>query len=109
MPLYLRNLKTGKIVTVEPETAEFAKLKAERTDDGRFPLYEQTSSADADPKQFASDYEVDRRSEWKADLADVTTDGVLQSGPNALGDYAADTFAERKDDTSASAPAKSSK
>lgn len=85
MALYLRNLKTGAIKTVEPDSKEFAAAKAERTDDGRFPLWEQTSAPDADPKNFGSDYEIANRSRWDAKIEDVTTDGVLQSGEHALG------------------------
>jgi hypothetical protein len=109
MPLYLRNLETGKIVTVDPDSAEFQKLKAERTNDERFPLYEQTSSGDADPKQFASSYEVENRERWNADIADVTTDGILQSGPNAVGDFRADAFADAQDASASSSTAKASK
>lgn len=82
MALYLRNLQTGAIKTVEPDSDEFTKLKAERTDDGRFPLWEQTSKDDAAPTE---DYEVANRSRWDAKLADVTTDGILQSGDHQLG------------------------
>lgn len=79
MPLYLRNIVTGKIETVDPDSSEFAKLKAERTDDGRFPLYEQTGAHDADPKNAASEYEVNARGEHDVPLHDVTSDGVGQS------------------------------
>lgn len=110
MAYYLRNLETGAIKTVEPDSDEFAKAKAERTKDGRFPLWEQTSQDDADPRE---DYEVRNRSQWDAKLHDVTTDGVRQSGPNAVGlvdaDAEAEAFASAKDTSSTSSSAKSSK
>lgn len=79
MGLYLRNIVTGTIKDVEADSAEFEKLKRERTDDGRFPLYEQTGGHDADPKNQSSSYEVDGRSEYDLPIHDVTTDGVPQS------------------------------
>jgi hypothetical protein len=92
MPLHLRNIQTGNVKTVEPDSKEFADLKAERTDDGRFPLWEQTSAGDADPEQFASQYEVDHRSRWGVKpLSDVTTDGVGQSDKAAASDKTQDT------------------
>jgi hypothetical protein len=89
MPNYMRNISTGEIKTVEPDSAEFNKLKAERTGDGRFPLWEQTGAHDADPKAASSDFEVTNRSKWDADLHDVTTDGVLQSGDDQFAAAAA--------------------
>lgn len=79
MGLYLRNLATGDIKQVESGSPEFAKLKQERTDDGRFPLYEQTGAHDADPKHSASEFEHDRRDRHKGPAHDVTTDGVPKS------------------------------
>ncbi len=81
-PLYLRNLESGAIKTVEADSAEFAKLKLERADNGR-PLYEQTGGHDADPKVQASEYEATHRSEHDAPIHDVTTDGVAQSAKTA--------------------------
>src|SRR5438105_3868375 len=82
MALYLRNIQTGAIKTVDPDSKEFADAKEQRTDDGRFPLWEQTGQHDAAPRE---DYEVANRSKWDAKLPDVTTDGVLQSGQHAAG------------------------
>lgn len=98
---YFRNLETGAIKEADPQSADGAKLKSERTKDGRFPLWEQTSNADADPKTHAASYEVENRSKWKADIHDVTTDGVLQSGPSAVGGVS-DVQAELKDPAGAS-------
>lgn len=82
MPLYLRNLRTGEIKTVEADSPEFAKLKLERAEDGR-PLFEQTGPHDADPKNHASEYEVEHRGEHDVPLPDVTSDGVGQSAKSA--------------------------
>lgn len=82
---YFRNLETGAIKQADPQSDDGAKLKAERTKDGRFPLWEQTSNADADPKAHAASYEVENREKWDAKIENVTTDGVLQSGPSAVG------------------------
>lgn len=79
MGLYLRNIETGQIKQVEADSAEFSKLKAERTSDGRFPLYEQTGAHDADPKISASDEEVVLRDRHDLPIADVTSDGVPKS------------------------------
>src|SRR5213080_4984189 len=85
MSNYMRNLRTGEIKTVDPDSAEFHKLKAERDEASGFPLWEQTGAHDADPKVASSDFEVTNRSRFSADIADVTTDGVLQSGEHQLG------------------------
>lgn len=82
MSLYLRNLRTGEIKTVEADSAEFAKLRLERAEDGR-PLFEQTGPHDADPKNHAAEYEVTHRGEYGVPLPDVTTDGVGQSAKSA--------------------------
>lgn len=82
MPNYMRNLETGDIKAVEQDSTEFAKLKAERAENGR-PLYEQTGGHDADPKVQASEYEVTHRSEHDAPIHDVTSDGVAQSARTA--------------------------
>jgi hypothetical protein len=79
MGLYLRNIETGQIKEVEADSAEFEKLKDERTDDGRFPLYEQTGGHDADPKNASSDEEVALRERHDLPIHDVTSDGVPQS------------------------------
>lgn len=81
MSLYLRNLQTGEIKTVEPDSKEFEKLRLERV--GSLPRYEQTGPHDADPKAFAHQYEVDHRSEFDVPLPDVTTDGSGQSAKSA--------------------------
>jgi len=82
MPNYMRNLETGAIKTVDPDSKEFADCKAERADNGR-PVWEQTSAPDADPKNQASSYEVDHRSQWDAPIHDVTTDGAAMSAKTA--------------------------
>jgi hypothetical protein len=79
MGLYLRNVETGAIKEVDPDSKEFNELKAQRTEDGRFPLYEQTSAADADPKNAASPEEVALRERHDLPISDVTSDGVAQS------------------------------
>lgn len=107
MPNYMRNISTGEIKTVEPDSAEFNELKAERTDDGRFPLWEQTGAHDADPKVAAAEFEVVNRERFDADVHDVTSDGVLQSGEHQLGGDAS-PFAERKDSQPASSSSKKS-
>jgi hypothetical protein len=83
--VYVRNLETGAIKTVDSASEEFGKLKAERTDDNRFPVWEQTSAGDADPENHSSDYEIRHRAQWDAPLHDVTTDGVRISGDGQLG------------------------
>jgi hypothetical protein len=71
---------TGDIKVVEPDSAEFHKLVAERIDDApNRPLYEQTSAGDADPKNSAAAEEVARREEHDLPIHDVTSDGVPQS------------------------------
>lgn len=82
MPNFMRNLATGEIKTVEPDSKEFRKLQEQRDDNGR-PLFEQTGGHDADPKTFASEYEVERRAEHDLPLPDVTTDGIAQSAKSA--------------------------
>lgn len=87
MGVYLRNLASGDIKQVDSDSPEFAKLKAARTDDGRFPLYEQTGAHDADPKGFASEFEYERRNRYDGPAHDVTSDGVPKSdaGVDRLG------------------------
>lgn len=82
MPLFMRNLETGEIKTVEPDSKEFAACKAARADNG-LPLWEQTSAGDADPKTHASSYEVEHRELHDAPVHDVTTDGAAQSAKTA--------------------------
>jgi hypothetical protein len=81
--IYLRNLETGEIKTVDSASEEFGKLKAERT--GQFPTWEQTSAGDADPLNHSSEYEIRHRQQWDAPIEDVTTDGVRISGAGQLG------------------------
>ncbi len=79
MPYYLRNIETGTVKTVEPDSAEFYKLRAEKVESGRFPLYEQTSAPDADPKNAAAEEEVVLREQHDLPISDVTSDGVPMS------------------------------
>lgn len=79
MSVYLRNIVTGDIKVVDPDSAEFHKLVAERIEDSHRPLYEQTSAGDADPKNSAAAEEVARREEHDLPIHDVTSDGVPQS------------------------------
>jgi hypothetical protein len=97
--VHLRNIESGAIKIVDTIDAEFAKLRAQRTKDGRFPLYEQTGAHDADPEHHASTEEVSARSKWGVPLPDVTADGVGQS----------DASAEQLADTSERAEPKASK
>jgi hypothetical protein len=108
MSNHLRNLRTGEIKTVDPDSAEFHKLKAERDEATGFPLWEQTGAHDADPKNASSDYEVENRSRFDADIADVTTDGVLQSGEHQLGGNGS-PFAEAASSSRSSSSGSSSK
>jgi hypothetical protein len=82
--VHLRNIESGAIKVVDTISAEFAKLKGQRTKDDRFPLYEQTGAHDADPEHHASTEEVSARSKWGVQpLSDVTADGVGQSDASA--------------------------
>jgi hypothetical protein len=98
---YMRNLRTGEIKVVDPDSADFHKLKAERDDDTGFPVWEQTGAHDADPKNASSDFEVENRSRFDAKIHDVTTDGVLQSGAHQLGGNTS-PFASVKDGSASS-------
>lgn len=75
----LRNIETGVIKVVERVSKEFEKLVAEKTKDGRFPVYEQTGEHDSDPATHAAPEEVAARSKWGLPLHDVTADGHPQS------------------------------
>lgn len=45
--LYMRNKQTGEVTTVEPDSVEFATMRAQVGPDGRTSLWEQTSQAHA--------------------------------------------------------------
>jgi hypothetical protein len=107
--VHLRNLEDGTIKVVESASEEFAKLKAERTENGRFPLYEQTGAHDADPEGFASEEEVAARERWNVKpLSDVTADGVgiSQKAKDKVGENAAADLKEAHEGKPAKAAAK---
>lgn len=104
MGLHLRNIETGDIKVVEADSDELAALRRERTESGRFPLWEQTSAGDADPEKSAAAEEVQLRERHGLPLHDVTADGVGQSD-RARAKLDGDDDSKPKARSSAKAPA----
>ena len=83
--VFFRNIESGEIKVLETDgdAAEIRTLKSGRTEDGRFPLWEQTSAGDADPELYSSAGEVVARRRWAEPaglpVSDVTADGQGQS------------------------------
>lgn len=78
--LFLRNIKTGEIKELEPFSDEHVKIRLDRTDDDRRYVWEATSSADADPEQYAHPDEVAARRRWGVTpLSFVKADGTPTS------------------------------
>ena len=78
--LYLRNRITGEIRDLEAFCEEHVGIRFERDPETNHFVWEETSSADAHPEQFAHPHEVAARARWGvADLSMVKADGTPTS------------------------------